>query len=611
MVDTVQLTYDIAGNASTLALPALLWGLLYVLAWERGPFAASIGFGRRTFWLLLPGALLVTLALLPVTPIANDWLAVSLAGALFPMLVGLLAFERFAPPARESVPLFLGFVAVEAALALVLVVLVSSTTVQLIGVIAVAAVVPLAAAGAGVALRRGFAGRVAMTLGLTSGVMVVTFAASTTVPGVGIEEVFPVYLLGPLAAGAIAAILAPWAFPREEAFALPVAFVGGTFGVLVGADVLRQPPLYGPGTPAGLYAIGGAGVLDLVYLSGLLAFAGAFLVHQLLGRAYAPVGPPLAEPKPTPLGRLGRAFRAGVDGHIEESLFAAASAGHEAAAQAHHLLGAPEAPPDRPWQGLPVPGWVVSDQANLDAVAKSGTTDGREGFRAFLTARWLVLLGREIGQRRFGSPGARMVAFAIDLIVVTLPAALLWVYLLQTTPGTLDQLAANLPFNASIYGFAAVAFFYFVLLETFGGRTVGKAALGLSVRNRELESPTFSAALLRNSSKVPTLAIIGVGLAIAILLLLKAGNGGTYTPAAGIPVPAGLLDFLGALAFVLVGAALLGSIGVLLMLLSSERQRWGDLVAGTWVVRTIPPATPTGAPPATVPAPPPAQGPSG
>ena len=591
MIDPVELTNDIAGNAASLAMPALLWGLLYVLAWEHGPFASSIGFGRRTFWLLLPGALLASLALLPIAPVTNDWLTISLAGALFPMLVALLAFQRFAPPARESVVLYLALVGAMAAAALGIVLTVTSGTLQLAGVALTVIVVPAVVGGVAFGSHRAVLGKVAVLLGLTSGVLLVTFAGSTAIPGVGIEELFPVYLLGPLAAGAVAALVAERVFPGVEGFALPAAFAAGTFGVLVGADVLRQPPLYVAGTPPGLYAIGGAGILDLVYLSGLLALGGAWVVHRALGRGYAPVGPPLSEPAPTPLGRLGRAFRSGVDGHLDEALFSSAAASREAAAQARRLLGAPPAPTDRPWQGLAVPGWVVADQANLDSIARAGSTDGREGFRGFLTARWLVLLGRELGVRRFGTVGGRIAAFLIDLVVVTVPAALLWVYLIETTPGSLSTLAGNIPFNASIYGFAAVAFFYFALAEAFGGRTVGKALLGLSVRNRSLERPTFSAAMLRNSSKLPTLAIVSVGLAIALLLLLK-GSGSTYSPGAGIPVPAGVLDFLGALVFVAVGVGLLGILGVLVILLTSERQRWGDLVAGTWVVRSTPPGAP-------------------
>lgn len=596
MIDPAELANDVAGNVVALAFPAALWALIYLLAWEHGPFATSLGFGRRTFWLLLPGALLATLVLLPITPIASDWLAISFAGALFPVLVACLAFRRFAPPAARSVSLYLGLVFVESAALLAIVVALPSGHSQLLAIVVVAAAIPVAVGAASLGTRRALVGRVAATLALTSGVIVSTFLASTAIPGVGIEEAFPVYLLPPIGVGVIAVIAAEAFFPREEAFALPIAYVAGTFGVLIGADVLRQPPLYVAGAPSGLYAIGGAGVLDLVYLSGLLALAAGYLMHRALGRGFAPVGSPLPDPAPTPVGRLGRAFRAGVDGRIDESLRDAAAAGREAATQARHLLGQPEPPEDRPWQGLPVPGWVVSDQANLDAVAKVGSTDGREGFRAFLTARWLVLLGREIGTRRFGSVWQRAAAFCLDLVVVALPAALLWTYFFRTTPESLDAVAGNIAFNTSVYGFAAVSFFYFALAETLGGRTIGKSVLGLSVRDRDLARPGFLTSLVRNASKLPTLTVLGVGLAIGLLLLLKAGATTNLTPGGGLLVPVGILDFLGIFAFVVGGVGLLGALGMLSIVLTSERQRFGDLVAGTWVVRTTPPAVPSAVP---------------
>jgi len=600
VIDPEQLANDIAGNVAILVFPAVLWALLYLLAWEHGPFAASVGFGRRTFWLLLPGALLASLALLPITPLGGDWVAISLAGALLPILVALFSFDRFAASGRRSAAVYVAALGAESAALLVVVVFVAAATPQLVAVVALAAAVPLALAGLGRGRSDRAVGIVALVLGLTSVVVVVTFLTSTAVPGVGIEETFPEYLLSPIAVGVIAAGAAEWVFPGAEGFALPVAYIAGTFGVLVGADVLRQPPLYGPGTPVGLYAIGGAGVLDLVYLSGLLALGAAYVIHRAFGRGFRPIGAPLPEAAPTPIARLGRAFRAGVEGRIEESLHESAAASRDAAAQARRLLAIHEPAPDRPWQGLTVPGWVVSDQANLDAAARTGSTDGREGFRGFLTARWLVVLGRELGLRRFGSVGARVAAFVLDLLIVTLPAVALWVYLIDSTPGSLAALAENVPLNAAIYGYMAAAFLYFALFEHYAGRTPGKAVLAIAVRDRRMERPPISAALLRNTPKLPTLTVAGIGVAVALLFLLRAGTSGSLPLAGGIPVPVNLVDFLGVLGVVVGGVGLLGGVGVLGILLSAERQRFGDLVAGTWVVRTTRPREP--APP---PSPPP------
>ncbi len=417
--------------ALTIALPGILWAVLFLLAWGQGPFAESIGLGRKAFWLLVPGALLTSLAFLPITPVSYDWLALGVSGALFPLLVGGVAVGRYARPAGRSLAVFLGLTAAMAGALFVLVLPSSASAlaradasfhlpaggVQVLLVTLVALAFTAGAAVFGWRSSDRPARAIALLFGLMAFVLVLTFAGSSAVPGVGIQESFPYYLLPPLSAGAVAGLLAPLVFPKEEGFALPVAYFGATFGVLLGADLLREPPLYGHGA-AGLYTIGGAGIFDLVYLSGFLALAAAYLAHAALARPWTPIGSPLPEAVPTPVGYLERAFRSGVDGRLEESLSESSRATHDAAAQARRLLEAGDPVEATPWHGLPVPGWVVSDQANLDAVARSKTTDAREAYRAWLTARQLVLLGREIGVHRFASIPQRVVAFALDLALV-------------------------------------------------------------------------------------------------------------------------------------------------------------------------------------------------
>ena len=636
MVDPLLLTSDIVANVVTLALPAVLWAFLFLFAWDHGPFAESVGLGRRAFWLLLPGALLATFTILPFGAVANDIVAVSFGGTVFPLLVGGLAVGRAAPPRRRLLAELLLVLAVEGALLLVLVLPGASILVDrvagglggnvplaqallLLPVLALAPPVAFAVFGG----RTGSPGApteeaaaatqrraLLLLLAIVSGVLFTTFLASEAVPGLGIVEPFPLYLFPPVAGGVVAVLAAPRVFPGREGFALPIAYLATTFGVLLGADLLRQPPLYGSGA-AGLYTIGGAGVLDLVYLSGLLALASAYLMHRTLGRSLEAVGP-LVVPGPTPPGRLARAFRAGHLGRLEESLQESAQAGRDAADQARRLTGLGPAPEDRPWEGLPVPGWVVSDQANLDAIARSGTGDGREGFRSWLTARAFVELGRNLGRRRFGPVRDRVLAFLIDLALVGVPAALVWSSITLATPGDLTEVLGSLPFNAAIYGFVALAFLYFVLSETLTGRSLGKRWRRLSVRDRSLRPVGFLSALVRNVSVLPTLTVFGLGGALVVAFVLRAG---TFTEVAlgGVTVPSVALALTGVLVFLVGAIGLFGAFAVLAIALSSERQRLGDLWAGTWVVRELPPEVPTGAredPPTTVPrgGPPPASG---
>src|SRR5208282_148525 len=218
VVDLLQLTNDILSDTISLALPGLLWAALFLVAWEHEPFAESIGFGRRAFWLLLPGALLGSFALLPFAPGSTDWVAVSFAGAVFPLLVGLLAFGRVAPPRARSLSRYLALLTVEGGFLFLLVLpptvgfsnalgglfgassYVGNEVAVFLGAVAVSAVVGAWALASGDALAR----RVAFLVALTSTVLVLTFVASSAIPGLGIEEAFPFFLAPPVVVGLVA-----------------------------------------------------------------------------------------------------------------------------------------------------------------------------------------------------------------------------------------------------------------------------------------------------------------------------------------------------------------------------------------------------------------------
>lgn len=88
--------------------------------------------------------------------------------------------------------------------------------------------------------------------------IVVCYALARPAPGIGI---FMPGLIPPLMAAGSAYLLAP-------DFAAPVAFIAGTIGPLVGADILHLPEL---DDSMGIASIGGAGTFDGIVLSGLLA----------------------------------------------------------------------------------------------------------------------------------------------------------------------------------------------------------------------------------------------------------------------------------------------------------------------------------------------------
>lgn len=90
-------------------------------------------------------------------------------------------------------------------------------------------------------------------------VSLVAYVGSALVPGVGV--VMPM-LAAPLAAAFSGVGL-------DAAHAAPLAYIAGTLGVLLGADLLRLAEAGRSGEAA--ISIGGAGIFDGIFLSGILA----------------------------------------------------------------------------------------------------------------------------------------------------------------------------------------------------------------------------------------------------------------------------------------------------------------------------------------------------
>lgn len=87
-----------------------------------------------------------------------------------------------------------------------------------------------------------------------------SYAISRPIAGIGIG--MPI-LVAPVTAALVAALFG------NESSAPPLAYIAGTLGVLIGADLMRLKDVQTVGTP--IASIGGAGTFDGIFLSGLVA----------------------------------------------------------------------------------------------------------------------------------------------------------------------------------------------------------------------------------------------------------------------------------------------------------------------------------------------------
>jgi uncharacterized membrane protein len=93
----------------------------------------------------------------------------------------------------------------------------------------------------------------------TAIIAAIIHSMATPVPGVGIAV--PVF--APVVATAIIAFI----LSRE--YAAPLAYIGGSMGTLIGADLLNLDKIANLGAPVA--SIGGAGTFDGIFLTGILA----------------------------------------------------------------------------------------------------------------------------------------------------------------------------------------------------------------------------------------------------------------------------------------------------------------------------------------------------
>ncbi len=580
MVDPWVLTNDVIGGIGGTILTPLLWIGLFLWAWSRPAHALASGFGRMAFWLLLPGAALSSLADVPFLPWGGNVLAINVGGALIPIALTLVLLHRGLGVAKWGLT------------ATVVLIIAAEIALQFLFVVIAApfwagVLVPATAGGtvavAAVALPRWVARPTALRaltfVALVSAAIPLTYFTSQSVATVGIESVFPYYLIGPVVVGVAAAwtAVAVWGIPAYGG--LGVGYGAATLGTLLGADVLRQPPLY-VGVSGELLAVGGAGLQDLVYFSGLLAL-GAGLLFTLIGFR----GPPRdssvtipAPPSPEQSLRFAaaRLSRGDAAGAVRDSV----SASQAATDRVRSIYQLP--PPTQSaaaWEGLPVAPYVANDYRNLIESATEPSPSPREAFRTLSMATQFVQLGRDLARLRFAAPGRRAWAAVLDLLVVTAPALALWICLAFTQTGGLTAILTGLPFNLAVFGYVGYALLYYVVFDALFGVTVGKWLFHLAVTDRAYARPTWLQSFVREAPKaVPVYAIGELG-APGLLFLLRASS--SSLSAFGIEYVFTGAVLIGFAALVVAAALALGGVQVTR---DSERQRLGDRWASTRVV---------------------------
>ncbi|PKK85912.1 MAG: hypothetical protein CVT48_03380 [Thermoplasmata archaeon HGW-Thermoplasmata-1] len=319
-------------------------------------------------------------------------------------------------------------------------------------------------------------------------VSLVTFLVTRVEHNVGITAEFPFYLLPP----ALSVILAMAFFSRNSEKAPPYAYSIATLGVLIGADVYHLPELLGRSFVG---SVGGAGVFDMVFISGLLA-----LVVDLIF-----VGSKLrrSEHRPTPDEQSSAA--------IKDSLYAAGrefSVGNYSGAVRDSLAGINEKIKDvgrrygrdgDPYEMLcrmtsnPE---LRADYSELVRTAFLMEVSREESYRIINTSRaigrYLVQLERAV----YATTPSRIAAFIVDMAIMVLILGSIIPFMNRIPESEVEYQLVAMTWFMLVW---AVQVVYFTLCETFwGGRTVGKYLLGIRSANMDGSRLDFLGAFTRN-----------------------------------------------------------------------------------------------------------------
>jgi uncharacterized RDD family membrane protein YckC/uncharacterized membrane protein len=581
------LVMDVGSVVVYILMLPLLLAVLYLLAWKEVDDGSGYGINREVFWLLLLGGAVGWIGNIPVFYWAGSVMAVNIGGALIPISISLvLLMKYYGTASRGGIPLVLGCWGAASVVALVLSALGAPWI--LIVVVYMGAAIPLyvltSPDGSFGGEARDSLSQYAMISVATVGTYLTTYVVASS----GIVSEFPLYLFPPAAVAILAVI---FRLSRRDSPGL--AYATMTLGAVVGADVLHQPPLYAPSVGPILGAIGGAGPLDLVYLSGLLSLAVALLITLALGRRkIGSQSKHLAPPSP-----LSAAMAAFMDRRYAEVAGPVLAAVRNEANNTGRLLSEQVAPRSNgmggqlglpaeypqatvDMEGLPLHSLVKTDYVNLKAMAGETSADRVSAWKALCTGLFLMRALKEVTQRRLASSLERTRAFLIDMAVTMGPAAVMLsvIYLRLQSPGPGDAYS-SIAYEAAILAAAAYPLVALGLLEWLTGTTPGKWAVGIRVVGRDLNRPTLLQVIARNVTKLVTTTPVSIAVALAIAYASQGGLDGQLT-AVALAAGAVLSIFVS------------GGMGLLVMLTNADRRRVGDIMAGTQVLRVSRPKAP-------------------
>ncbi len=312
-------------------------------------------------------------------------------------------------------------------------------------------------------------------------ISIISFYITRFEPAMGIIAEFPYFLL-PSAFG----IGLAFVFEKSGQTRIPYSYSVSVLGTLIGADLVRIPLLVQEGV---FGSIGGAGAMDLVYLSGLMAAV------PLVAFYYFKYPSTIAE---DPLDESLKLLRSG---HYRESIGNAIYSVDIELNKVARLFERTEKSGINPGVEIMIKlglhPMVIKDYVNLLESKHDPSLSSAQ--KAYYTSKLMVNNIKKNMNDKFSSIMRRMAAYLVDVFLITVPILVPILYLYISIPDYTAIYEYQSLFLALFSLIISIQFLYFTISEWLFGTTIGKALFGLRVMSDDFKKLTFIESAARNS----------------------------------------------------------------------------------------------------------------
>ncbi|MGC8581724.1 MAG: RDD family protein [Thermoplasmata archaeon] len=562
----LDIIYEVLGNLSYILLPLLSFIILYSFVVDYEDIATRWGLNRLFISLIIVGSVFGFLANIPVFVAYHTLLAINIGGALIPLIV-CYVFIKNVDEKKYIAYMISLIVFVGGSLGVIIFVPMPVISI-LFSTLPVSAILFTIVFDVIIYMFLKES-KMYYSLLLTEFIAFLTYSITVVVLSQGIESAFP-YYLAPSFAGTVLSYVI---WNKDHMRVSFSSYFTTTIGVLVGADIFHQPSLFGPNISlAG--SIGGAGPLDMVFQSGLMAFVFSLLFFSW-SKVYAQNH--MSEEDKTLIKTsiyYNKALSKLKEGKYWESMEYSKKMLDEKISSIMTITSTYTI--EELLKILPKEYFNPDDYNKLKKLYEEKKVDSLIAGDAFRGASYLSAgIDNFKNQIILTNAKKRFIAETIDITIIAIPLFLILLFLVKGKSFVyIENFLSTTLFNIIYIGATTIYLFYYVFGEMFYGTTIGKKITNIKVTTIKMKKLSFESSLMRNLTKMPMLLLL-------FLLLFDGSILVNFAFFYKMSIYFNVFNFILIIAIFVIIAYI---IPYLIMASNTWNQRFGDIVSQTIVI---------------------------